>query len=110
MSTVFYPGMGIDIITPLVCVPNVNKIVATGPLPHDRFKKRTLDKSINFICNLIITGNNEFYEGRDVDEDHFIEFLIEEAEIMKKYNFKKKSIVSFTIQICRKISNTILLL
>jgi len=89
MSVVFYPGMGIDIITPLVCVPNVQKIIATGPLPHERFQKGTLEKTIIFICNLIMKGNNEFYEGRDVDDDHFIEFLIEEGEIMKKYNFKK---------------------
>ena len=88
MSVVFYPGMGVDIVTPLVCIPNVRKIIATGPIEYERFGKRALDKSINFMCNLIMKGNNEFYEGRDVDEDHFIEFLIEEGEIMKKHNFK----------------------
>lgn len=88
MSVVFYPGMGIDIVTPLVCIPNVNKIIATGPIEYERFGKGALDKTINFMCNLVLKGNNEFYEGRDVDDDHFIEFLIEEGEIIKKHNFK----------------------
>lgn len=89
MSVVFYPGMGIDIVTPLVCVKDVYRIIATGPIQHERFGKGALDKMIHFICNLICSGTNEFYEGRDVDDDHFIEFLIEEGEIVKKYNFKK---------------------
>lgn len=92
MSVVFYPGMGIDIVTPLVCIPNVHKIIATGPIPRNKFGKNALEKTIQFICNLVLTGNNEFYEGRDVDEDHFIEFLIEEGFVTKKYNFKKQKL------------------
>jgi hypothetical protein len=89
MSVVFYPGMGIDIITPLTCIEKVEKIVATGPIEYGRFGKGALDKSISFMCNLVFHGNNEFYEGRDVDDDHFIEFLVHEGEVVKKFNFKK---------------------
>jgi len=95
-SVVFYPGMGLDIVTPLLCVPDVYKIIATGPIPKEHFGKGALEKTFDFICNLIKSGNNEFYEGRDVDDDHFIEFLVEEAEILKRYNFKKLGM--YTIQ------------
>lgn len=90
MSVVFYPAMGIDIVTPLLCVKDVNKIIATGPIPYKRFGKGALEKTMDFICNIVKTGNNEFYEGRDVDDDHFIEFLVEEGILMKRYNFKTK--------------------
>lgn len=90
MSTVFYPGMGCDIVTPLVCVDNVQKIIATGPIEQARFGKGALEKSVKFMCDLVFNGNNEFYEGRDVDDDHFIEFLVHEGELVKKYNFKTK--------------------
>lgn len=90
MSVVFYPAMGIDIVTPLLCIKDVNKIIATGPIPHKRFGKGALEKTMDFICNIVKTGNNEFYEGRDVDDDHFIEFLVDEGVLLKRYNFKTK--------------------
>ena len=88
----FYPAMGIDIITPLVCIPNINKIIATGPLPHKQLGKGTLEKTINLICNLVIDGTNEVYEGKDIDEDDFIDFLLAEGEVTKRYNFKRKGL------------------
>lgn len=96
-NIVFYPAMGVDIITPLVCIPTIDKIIATGPIHTNlkqfgkgAFEKGAIEKTMNFICKLIVNGTNEFYEGRNVDEDQFIEFLIEEGVIMKKYHFKKK--------------------
>lgn len=105
MSTVFYPGMGVDIVTPLLCISDVCKIVATGPIPHTKFGKGALDKTMQFICNLVLTGNNEFYEGRNVDDDHFIEFLVEEGVILKKYNFKKKKMFLIQFKYNEKVVN-----
>ena len=101
MSVVFYPGMGIDIVTPLVCVKDVYKIIATGPIQHEQFGKHALDKMIQFMCNVVVSGTNEFYEGRDVDDDNFIEFLIEEGEVVKKYNFKTKKCTLFSLNIMK---------
>jgi hypothetical protein len=96
--TVFYPAMGVDIFTPLMCVPNVDKIIATGPIPSEKFGKGALETTIRYVCNFINYGTNEFYEGKYVDEDEFIEFLPDEGQITKKYNFKSKGLYLVTFK------------
>ena len=104
MSVIFYPAMGIDVVTPILCIKNLNKIVATGPVPKNFAKHGRLgiEKTVDFICDLIKTGTNEFYEGKDVDDDHFIEFFIEEASIVKRHNFKSISMYVLQIKYAEK--------
>ena len=97
-TIVFYPAMGVDIFTPLLCVPKVDKIIACGPLP-EQFGKSALEQTIRHICNFVNTGTNDFYEGKYVDDDEeFIEFLPEEGNIVKKFNFKSKGMYLVTFK------------
>lgn len=101
--TVFYPAMGVDIFTPLMCVPKVDKIIATGPIPAEKFGKGALETTVRYICNFINLGTNEFYEGKYVDDDEFIEFLPDEGHIVKKYNFKSKGLYLITFKYRERI-------
>lgn len=91
MTTVFYPGMGVDIVTPLLCCDKVYKIYATGPLDEGKFAKNVLQKSILFMQNLVNCGSNDFYIK---DDDEFIQFLPidSEAETIKKVQFKTRGL------------------
>jgi len=89
MTTVFYPAMGVDIITPLLCCPKVQKIYATGPLDRKRWKKKTLTKHCQFICGLVNAGTNEFFIRKDED---IMELLPDDSEshCLKDMIFKSK--------------------
>lgn len=89
MSIVYYPAMGLDIVTPVLCVPNLEKIYATAPLDNDKFPKQTLRKTILFIRSLINSGTSEFY-AKPYQE--IIEFFDVESEsqVIKEYTFKRK--------------------
>jgi len=91
MTTVFYPAMGVDIITPLLCCPNVEKIYATGPLDRERWKKRTFTKHCQFICGLVNNGTNEFFIPKDQD---IMELLPADCEshCLKDVIFKRKQL------------------
>lgn len=90
MTTVYYPGMGVDIVTPLVCVPKVEKIIATGPYEGTFTGKNQRDKVFDCICKLVNTGAIQ-----DEETGEWIEFwpqpVFEEdiiVPVIKKYFFK----------------------
>lgn len=89
MATVFYPGMGVDIVTPVLTVPNLERIVATGP--YQSSGKFSLEKTFNMICQLANNGaiqNPETFEWIEFwNAEIFEEERIE--PVFKKYFFKK---------------------
>lgn len=91
MTTVFYPGMGVDIVTPVLCVPKLERIIATGPYLGTFTGKNALLKTFDFICQIANTGalqNKETGEWVEFwDAEIFEEERIE--PVFKKYFFKK---------------------
>jgi len=90
MTTVYYPGMGVDIITPVLCVPKVERIIATGPYEGTFTGKNQLLKVFDCICKLVNTGAIQ-----DEETGEWIEFwpqpIFEEdiiVPVIKKYFFK----------------------
>jgi hypothetical protein len=90
MTTVYYPGMGVDIITPVVCVPKVERIIATGPYEGTFTGKNQMQKVFDCICRLANTGAIqdeetgewvEFWPQPVFDEDVIV-------PVIKKYFFK----------------------
>ena len=102
MTTVYYPGMGVDIVTPVLCVDGVTKIIATGPYEGTFTGKNQLQKVFDCICKLANSGAIqdeetgewvEFWPQPVFDEDVIV-------PVTKKYFFKTKQmwLMQFTYQ------------
>ena len=89
-NIVFYPQMGNDIISPVLCGPNVHKIYAFGPLP----KGQSLTQTIQRITKIVSIGHTGVF-----DDDSDCESSREELEDLydlplwcwKSVHFKSKN-------------------
>lgn len=83
--SIFYPVMGIDIVAPLMAVPKAHKIITLGPVDTKRFgNKGSVDKTMNYITQLMMYGSNGFENPAET-----VEFFPDIGEKLKTYNFKK---------------------
>jgi len=83
---VFYPELGIDIVAPLMAIKKVNRVYTLGPIPHKRFEKGALEKTMTYISKLMEYGDTRF----DVqnEEGEIVEFFPDIGTTIKSYNFK----------------------
>lgn len=92
MTTVFYPGMGVDIVTPVLCVGDVERIIATGPYEGMFEGRNVLQQVFNCICDLVNSGaiqNEETGEWIEFWTPPMFDEDIVQA-VVKKYYFKSK--------------------
>lgn len=81
----FYPELGIDIVGPIMAVPNINKIITLGPVPEGMFEKSKVERTMDYISKLVEYGDTRHIgkKGEDI-----VEFFPDIGERLKSYNFK----------------------
>ena len=84
-SVVFYPQMGNDIISPILCSKDVNKIYAFGPLP----KGQSLTETIRMITKIAEMGHTGVFENEEEEIEDLFDFPLWCA---KSVHFKTKNL------------------
>jgi hypothetical protein len=89
-DVVFYPNLGNDIITPILCAPNVYKIYAFGPIPKGYNLTRNIQR-ITKIANIGTTGVFDD-DDSDSDEEEIEDLLDLPLWCSKSVHFKTKNL------------------
>ena len=89
-NVVFYPNFGNDIITPILCAPNVYKIYAFGPIP----KGYNLTKNIQRITKIANIGTTKvlYDDDSDSDEEEIEDLLDLPLWCSKSVHFKSTNL------------------
>ena len=87
--SVFYPIMGIDVVAPMMAIDKVYKIYTLGPVPSEMFEQRkgSVEKTMNYITQLIMYGSNAFDRPEEV-----VEFFPDIGEKLSAYNVRSKKL------------------
>lgn len=83
MSTVFYPGMGADIVTPLMSAESIDRIIGFGPV-EGVGKKNATRNTFKLIADIVNNGS-----VLDEENDEWID-LFRGGQVTKQYFFRKK--------------------